>query len=299
MSYRLHPSVLDDLGLVEALRAECDRVARHARACASTIDAARRPRDDWRPETSLCICSRRAGGPGQRRRATRAPACRDRVRCRTDAKGLQLVGQRRRQPASIPRAPAPAPEPGAWPACASACACCAASLAIESASGTRHDGRRMGAGRGHDDQAPRPPRRRPPHRRRGPQGPARGGVRARRHRRGRSCHGEGGARAAARRDRGRHLDAAAQRHRRVGPVEGRQPERARGVPHDASRCRLCAARARRRRCRICAEALRVRRTGPRGKGRAPGANIRSARSRGGIDANRAGCGNPGRTRRQR
>ena len=29
LSYRLHPSVLDDLGLVEALRAECDRVARH------------------------------------------------------------------------------------------------------------------------------------------------------------------------------------------------------------------------------------------------------------------------------
>ncbi|MDM0085472.1 PAS domain S-box protein [Variovorax sp. J31P179] len=27
LSYRLHPSVLDDLGLVEALRAECDRVA--------------------------------------------------------------------------------------------------------------------------------------------------------------------------------------------------------------------------------------------------------------------------------
>ena len=29
LSYRLHPSVLDDLGLAEALRAECDRVARH------------------------------------------------------------------------------------------------------------------------------------------------------------------------------------------------------------------------------------------------------------------------------
>jgi signal transduction histidine kinase len=28
MSYRLHPSVLDDLGLAEALKAECDRVAR-------------------------------------------------------------------------------------------------------------------------------------------------------------------------------------------------------------------------------------------------------------------------------
>lgn len=29
MSYRLHPSMLDDLGLVEALRAECERVANH------------------------------------------------------------------------------------------------------------------------------------------------------------------------------------------------------------------------------------------------------------------------------
>jgi PAS domain S-box-containing protein len=29
LSYRLHPSVLDDLGLVEALKAECDRVERH------------------------------------------------------------------------------------------------------------------------------------------------------------------------------------------------------------------------------------------------------------------------------
>jgi signal transduction histidine kinase len=29
LSYRLHPSVLDDLGLVEALKAECERVMRH------------------------------------------------------------------------------------------------------------------------------------------------------------------------------------------------------------------------------------------------------------------------------
>jgi signal transduction histidine kinase len=28
LSYRLHPSVLDDLGLVQALKAECERVAR-------------------------------------------------------------------------------------------------------------------------------------------------------------------------------------------------------------------------------------------------------------------------------
>jgi len=30
LSYQLHPSVLDDLGLVEGLRTECDRLARHA-----------------------------------------------------------------------------------------------------------------------------------------------------------------------------------------------------------------------------------------------------------------------------
>jgi signal transduction histidine kinase len=29
LSYHLHPSVLDDLGLVDALKTECDRVARH------------------------------------------------------------------------------------------------------------------------------------------------------------------------------------------------------------------------------------------------------------------------------
>ena len=53
LSYRLHPSVLDDLGLVEALKAECDRVARHgelrvdveASAVPATLPA----------EASLCL----------------------------------------------------------------------------------------------------------------------------------------------------------------------------------------------------------------------------------------------------
>ncbi len=53
MSYRLHPSVLDDLGLVEALRTECDRVARKgslrvevdANAVQATLPA----------EASLCL----------------------------------------------------------------------------------------------------------------------------------------------------------------------------------------------------------------------------------------------------
>ena len=40
LSYRLHPSVLDDLGLAEALRAECDRVARRG-ALRVEVDAQR------------------------------------------------------------------------------------------------------------------------------------------------------------------------------------------------------------------------------------------------------------------
>lgn len=53
MSYRLHPSVLDDLGLVEALRAECDRVAHggHVRVEVQAHDVPRRVSS----ETSLCL----------------------------------------------------------------------------------------------------------------------------------------------------------------------------------------------------------------------------------------------------
>lgn len=53
LSYRLHPSVLDDLGLVEALKAECDRVARnrelHIDVEASAIPTA------LPKEASLCL----------------------------------------------------------------------------------------------------------------------------------------------------------------------------------------------------------------------------------------------------
>ena len=53
LSYRLHPSVLDDLGLVEALRTECDRASRHGalRVEADFSGVEEVPR----PETSLCI----------------------------------------------------------------------------------------------------------------------------------------------------------------------------------------------------------------------------------------------------
>ncbi len=53
LSYRLHPSVLDDLGLVEALKAECERVAR-AESVHVDIEADRLPPNLPR-EAALCI----------------------------------------------------------------------------------------------------------------------------------------------------------------------------------------------------------------------------------------------------
>jgi signal transduction histidine kinase len=53
LSYRLHPSLLDDLGLVDALNAECDGFSRR-----ESIPVEFKPRDvprDVRPETALCL----------------------------------------------------------------------------------------------------------------------------------------------------------------------------------------------------------------------------------------------------
>jgi signal transduction histidine kinase len=53
LSYRLHPSMLDDLGLVEALRAECDRVASHGDV---RVDVTADGLPDTVPgEASLCL----------------------------------------------------------------------------------------------------------------------------------------------------------------------------------------------------------------------------------------------------
>jgi signal transduction histidine kinase len=53
LSYRLHPSVLDDLGLVEALRAEGDRVARHGEIRVD-VEANDLP-ESLSADASLCI----------------------------------------------------------------------------------------------------------------------------------------------------------------------------------------------------------------------------------------------------
>ena len=58
LSYRLHPSVLDDLGLVEALKAECDRVARHG-ALRVDVEASGVPEACPPRRRSACSASRR------------------------------------------------------------------------------------------------------------------------------------------------------------------------------------------------------------------------------------------------
>jgi len=53
LSYRLHPSVIEDLGLVEALRAECERVTRSG-AVTVRLDATEVPRK-LPQDTALCL----------------------------------------------------------------------------------------------------------------------------------------------------------------------------------------------------------------------------------------------------
>jgi len=69
MSYRLHPSVLDDLGLVEALRAECDRVG-HSGDVRVEVEAHGVPKA-VPGETSLCLF-RIAPRSAEQRHPTRA-----------------------------------------------------------------------------------------------------------------------------------------------------------------------------------------------------------------------------------
>ena len=53
LSYRLHPSVIEDLGLVEALKAECDRVTRSG-AVTVQFNASEIPQK-LPPDTALCL----------------------------------------------------------------------------------------------------------------------------------------------------------------------------------------------------------------------------------------------------
>ena len=87
LSYQLHPSVLDDLGLVEALKAECDRVARHG---ALRVEVEARDVPEALPhEASLCLFRVAQEALSNAARHARASAVT--VLLSRNGKGLQLA----------------------------------------------------------------------------------------------------------------------------------------------------------------------------------------------------------------
>jgi PAS domain S-box-containing protein len=87
LSYRLHPSVLDDLGLVEALKAECDRVAR-AGALRVQVDAHDVPQA---LPSAASLCLFRIAQEALNNTARHANASAVTVRLSPRERGLQLA----------------------------------------------------------------------------------------------------------------------------------------------------------------------------------------------------------------
>ena len=87
LSYRLHPSVLDDLGLVEALKAECDRVAGHGELRVD-VEASGVPKG-LPAEASLCLFRVAQEALSNAARHARASAVT--VLLSPSGKGLQLA----------------------------------------------------------------------------------------------------------------------------------------------------------------------------------------------------------------
>jgi signal transduction histidine kinase len=87
LSYRLHPAVLDDLGLVEALKAECDRVARLG-ALRVEVDAHDVP-EALPSDASLCLFRVAQEALSNAARHARASAVS--VLLSPSGKGLQLA----------------------------------------------------------------------------------------------------------------------------------------------------------------------------------------------------------------
>jgi signal transduction histidine kinase len=87
LSYRLHPSVLEDLGLAEALKAECERFSRQE-AMPAAVTLKKLP-DVVPPETALCLF--RVTQEALRNVARHAQAHRVEVSVRALDGGLQLA----------------------------------------------------------------------------------------------------------------------------------------------------------------------------------------------------------------
>jgi signal transduction histidine kinase/ABC-type uncharacterized transport system substrate-binding protein len=87
LSYRLHPSILDDLGLIEALKAECER---YSRTC--VVQLKMDPRDiPERPPRDVALCLFRIVQEGLRNVARHAGASRVEVCLQRLDGGLRLV----------------------------------------------------------------------------------------------------------------------------------------------------------------------------------------------------------------
>jgi signal transduction histidine kinase len=87
LSYRLHPSILEDLGLVEALKSECERFSR---TCPGRVETKVQDVPDTVPrDTALCLF--RVAQEGLRNIARHAGATRVQVGLRQLDDGLQLT----------------------------------------------------------------------------------------------------------------------------------------------------------------------------------------------------------------
>lgn len=86
LAYRLHPSVIDDLGLAEALRIECDRAARHGAAQVDFDDDAAHGSE--RGERALCLF--RVAQEALRNAVRHAQARHIQVRLRHEAGGMAV-----------------------------------------------------------------------------------------------------------------------------------------------------------------------------------------------------------------
>jgi signal transduction histidine kinase len=87
LSYRLHPAILDDLGLVEALRSECEHFAQ---TCAASVETSTQEIPERLPH-DVALCLFRIAQEALRNIARHAEATRVEVRLRSLDGGLQLM----------------------------------------------------------------------------------------------------------------------------------------------------------------------------------------------------------------
>jgi len=87
LSYRLHPSLLEDLGLIEALKSECDSFSR---TCPTRLDASTQDVPERLPQ-DVALCLFRIAQEGLRNVGRHAKATRAEVRLHRLDGGLELV----------------------------------------------------------------------------------------------------------------------------------------------------------------------------------------------------------------